>query len=247
MTNCIDKVTKAVLVEGLATQYTAGTFIPEHSHDLHQIAHAISGAMRVGVSDATWIVPSGRALWIPANMPHSIRCSGHVAMRTVYLSGDLAPVRTSVAVIGVSPLMREVLVRLSEGCAEQLTTHLLPLLLIEMAAMDEKHLQLLTPKDARIARLVAVMLEQPADQTTLGVWAKRLGFSERNLIRYIRSETGMSFRELRRQIRVIAAIEKLSDGQSVTNVALDAGFETPSAFIHAFRLITGVTPGKYIA
>lgn len=247
MTDSIDKVTKAILVEGLATHYAAGMYIPEHSHELHQIAHAISGAMRVQVSDATWIVPSGRALWIPANMPHSIQCSGHVDMRTVYLSGELASVRTNVAVIGVSPLMREVLVRLSEGCDDLQTPHLVSLLLIEMAVVDEKHLQLLIPKDARIARLVAALLEQPADQATLGIWAQRLGFSQRNLIRYIRSETGMSFRELKRQIRVIAAIEKLSGGQSVTNVALDVGFETPSAFIHAFRLITGVTPGKYIS
>jgi len=29
-------------------------------------------------------------------------------------------------------------------------------------------------------------------------------------------------------------------------MTLDVGFETPSAFIHAFRMTTGVTPGKYI-
>ena len=246
MTNNIDKMPNTVLVEGLASHYKTGTYISEHSHDTHQIVHAISGAMRVKVSDATWIVPPGRALWVPANMLHSIQCTGNVEMRTVYLNGDLPSVRANVAVINVSPLMREMLVRLSEGCDERQTGHLVALLLIEMAAMDVECLRLPIPKDARIARLVAAMLEQPADQTPLGGWAKRLGFSQRNLIRYIRAGTGMSFRELRRQIRIVAAVEKLSGGQSVTNVALDVGFETPSAFIHAFRLTTGVTPGKYI-
>lgn len=49
----------------------------------------------------------------------------------------------------------------------------------------------------------------------------------------------------RRQTRVITAIEKLAEGQSVTNVALDVGFETPSAFISAFRSVTGQTPRSF--
>jgi AraC-like DNA-binding protein len=86
----------------------------------------------------------------------------------------------------------------------------------------------------------------PASDKTLVGWAKELGFSERNLIRRIRDETGMTFRELRRQTRILVAIEKLAEGQSVTNAALDVGFHTPSAFISAFRLVTGKTPRQFV-
>lgn len=64
--------------------------------------------------------------------------------------------------------------------------------------------------------------------------------------RRIRDETGMSFRELRRQARILASLERLALGQAVTCVALDVGFDNPSAFIHAFRAVTGKTPGRFM-
>jgi len=246
MTNNNANMPVQAITEGLAHAYTAGTFISEHSHKTHQIVHAISGAMRVNAHEATWIVPPGRALWVPANTPHSITCKGDVEMRTVYLKADLPSVQAHVAVLDVSPLMREILVRLSEAGADLQIAPLVAILLTELNATEVLCLRLPIPKDARIARLVAALLEHPADPTTLKDWARHLGFSERNLIRVIPAQTGMTFRELRRQIRVVRAIEQLSAGHSVTNVALDVGYETTSAFIHAFRRITGETPGKYI-
>lgn len=236
-----------MITEGFAQGYAAGTFIPEHCHETHQIVHAISGAMRVNADAATWIVPPGRALWVSANTPHSIACKGEVAMRTVYLKADLPTVRARVAVLNVSPLMREVLVRLSEGGTGAQVAPLVAILLMEINMVAEQCLRLPTPQDPRIAGLVAELLARPADPKPLKDWARHLGFSERNLIRVIHAQTGLSFRELRRQIRIVRAIEVLSAGHSVTNAALDVGYETTSAFIHAFRQITGGTPGKYIS
>lgn len=246
MTNYTPEMTNKTAVAGLASSYDAGTYIGEHSHAMHQIAHAISGAMRVHVHDATWFVPPGRALWVPAQISHSISCLHQVEMRTVYLARNHSIAFDEVKVICVSPLMREMLVRLSEGCKARQIPHLKSLLLDEIATMDVEQLRLPIPKDPRIAQIVLHLLESPTIHISLENWAKRLGFSPRNLIRYIRAETGMSLRELRRQTRVMLAIEMLSDGQPVTDIALDVGFETTSAFIHAFRLVTGSTPGKYI-
>lgn len=102
------------------------------------------------------------------------------------------------------------------------------------------------PQDSRIASLIMAFLNHPADHKTMGEWAAQLGFSQRNLIRTIRTQTGLSFRSLRRQARLMAAVEMLSRGQAVTSVALDVGFESPSAFIHAFRQTTGTTPRRYV-
>lgn len=246
MTINIDNMPNLPDLRGLASRYPAGTTIEPHSHDAHQIAHAITGTMRVTVRDATWFVPLGRALWIPAYTVHSIRCVQKVDMRTVYLQGNHHPETDSIKVMSVSPLMREILVRLSEGCATRQILHLKSLLLDEIATMDVEQLKISVPDDARIARLTAHILAHPADDISLDRWATLLGFSQRNLIRRIRAQTGMTFRELRRQTRIMLAIEKLSGGQSVTATALDVGFESTSAFIHAFRLITGTTPRKYI-
>jgi len=233
-------------VEGLASSYEAGTHIREHSHPVHQIVHSISGVMRVLTRDATWVVPPGRGLWVPAKAGHEIRCTSLVEMRTVYIGGVHPAMPRDVQVVGVSPLMREIMVRLSEGFAVNQRPHLTALLLDEIEVMKVEPFRLPSPGDARIAKLCAGLRDDPSDRRSLTEWAKNLGFSPRSLMRRIRSQTGMSFRELRRQARVMAALERLALGQSVTSVALDVGFDSPSAFTHAFRLITGTTPRHFL-
>ena len=235
-----------IVLEGLASDYPAGEVIEAHAHDAHQIVHALAGVMRVLADDGTWIVPPGRALWVPARTRHEIRCIGLLRMRTVYLKGDHPSFPTAVQVTGVSALMREIMVRLAVGAEPRHLPHLAALLVDEIAALNIEPLHLPRARDARIARLASTLREDPADPTSLRGWAERLGLSPRTLIRRIKDETGMTFRELRRQTRILAALEYLSLGESVTNVALDVGFDSPSAFIQAFRSVTGKTPGRYM-
>ncbi|WP_170416274.1 AraC family transcriptional regulator [Ruegeria atlantica] len=230
---------------GFALTYPTGTHIEPHSHDVHQLIHAISGTMRVYTKKQLWVLPVGRALWIPAKTEHEIRCNGAVKMRTAYLSPAYTDFPEYLQVLSISPLLREVLVRLAEGAEQVLQGPLALVLLHEIKHADTEALLLPLPADKRIAILAASLRSNPESHKTITDWAKELGFSERNLIRRIREVTGMTFRELRRQTRVITAIEKLAEGQTVTNVALDVGFETPSAFISAFKTVTGLTPKQF--
>ncbi len=239
-------ISSTISVAGLASTYVAATHIERHTHSAYQIVHSISGVMRVGARDATWIVPPGRGLWVPANIEHEIWCINPIEMRTVYIGGSHPAIRQNVQVIGVSPLMREVMVRFAEGFEEWQTPHLTALLLAELAAMKVEPLRLPSPQDPRVAQICWHLSDNPSDDRSLPEWAKSLGLSPRSLMRRIRSETGMSFRELRRQARVMAAIEQLSLGQSVTRVAMDVGFDSPSAFTYAFRSIIGTTPRHYL-
>ena len=234
-------------IVGLASTYDAGTLIAPHSHAAHQIVHAISGTMQVMVQNRTWFVPPGRALWIPTQTTHSIQCIGPVEMRTAYLSEAYPSAHSEVLVLSVSPLMREVLVRLASCSNDDLALILAEVLIAEIKQGVLEPLSLPIPTDSRIAKLARKLQTDPTDQTALTAWAKHLGFSERNLIRHIRSETGMTFRELRRLTRVMVALDKLSAGQSVTETAYDVGFETPSAFIHAFRTLVGKTPRQFMS
>jgi AraC-like DNA-binding protein len=55
----------------------------------------------------------------------------------------------------------------------------------------------------------------------------------------------MTFRVWRQQIRLLSSLERLAKGQSVTTIALDVGYNTPSGFITAFRQSFGKTPTAY--
>ena len=49
------------------------------------------------------------------------------------------------------------------------------------------------------------------------------------------------------QARLLAALERLALGQTVTATALDLGYDSTSAFIAMFRKALGTTPGRYFS
>ncbi len=234
-------------IEGLATDYPAGTWIAPHSHDTHQIVHAASGVLRVVSEDAVWVVPPGRAIWMPADRVHAVRCQTETAMRTVYLDRNAPGLPSDCAVWSISPLMREILIRMATVPDDRNWPHLLALLLAEIAEIDALPLALPQPQDRRLRRLTEAVLAEPADPRPLKTWAKELGMSERSLIRKFASETGMTFREWRRQARLLAALERLAAKEPVTSAAFAVGYDNVSAFIEAFRDVFGTTPRRYFA
>ncbi|MCH2316244.1 MAG: helix-turn-helix domain-containing protein [SAR202 cluster bacterium] len=72
-----------------------------------------------------------------------------------------------------------------------------------------------------------------------------VGASGRTSARLFSEETKMTFRSWQCQARLLAGIVKLAEGQSVTSVALDVGYESPSAFIAMFKRALGMTQGQY--
>ena len=75
--------------------------------------------------------------------------------------------------------------------------------------------------------------------------AKQAGASPRTIERLFRSETNMGFRKWRQRLRLLHALRLLAAGEQVTNVALEAGYDSTSAFISMFRRELGTTPSRY--
>ena len=55
----------------------------------------------------------------------------------------------------------------------------------------------------------------------------------------------MTVGEWRRRMRLLHAVRLLAEGQSVTTVALEAGYSSVSAFVAVFMKTFGTTPGRY--
>src|SRR5258708_19396169 len=68
----------------VSADFHHGHVIPEHAHPEDQLLFASSGVMALSTKQGVWVVPPMRALWIPANTPHSVAMSGPVSMRTLY-------------------------------------------------------------------------------------------------------------------------------------------------------------------
>src|SRR6266481_6726849 len=94
----------------LTHDYPAGHVIPSHFHDRDQIVYASRGVMTVRTSAGAWVVPTQRAVWIPARVPHNIAMSGTVAMRTLYLRPRLArALPRNCCVLNVPPMLKELI------------------------------------------------------------------------------------------------------------------------------------------
>lgn len=237
-------------VVGLATDYLPGHEIAPHRHRRVQLVHAASGVMTVTTEHGAWVVPPGRAVWVPPGVEHRIRAQGNLAMRTVYIAAGAAPpLGDDCCVVNVSPLLRELILaamampRLYALAGPE--ARMVTVLLDQLRAVDIAPLHLPLPEDRRLRRVTEGLLADPGDGRRLDDWAAAAGASGRTLARLFLRETGMTFGQWRQQARLLEALRRMALGQSVLAVALDLGYESASAFIVMFRRALGTTPGRY--
>ncbi|WP_435128325.1 AraC family transcriptional regulator [Actinacidiphila sp. bgisy144] len=223
-----------------------------HHHAVHQLIHPSSGVLRVSTPLGAWVVPPHRAVWIPAGVPHAHEAHGRTDMRTLSFPpghgpfGDDRP-----TVVAVPPLLREVVVALTEppGGAHPPYTpaqraDLERVALVQLRRVEALPLHLPAPADDRLRAVAALLRADPADPRTLAEFGAAVGAGERTLSRLFQSELGMTFPQWRTQLRLHHSLTLLAGGRSVTSTAGACGYANPSAFIEAFRLTFGTTPGR---
>ena len=122
---------------------------------------------------------------------------------------------------------------------------LIDFLIDQLSALPAIPLQLPLPKDVRARRAAEYLRAHPDDAGAIESVAKRVATSARTLERVFRKETGMTIGKWRQQLRLLEAMRSLAAGRPVTAVALEVGYESPSAFIAMFKRTLGTTPHRY--
>jgi AraC-like DNA-binding protein/mannose-6-phosphate isomerase-like protein (cupin superfamily) len=237
-------------IAAMPKDFDAGFEILPHRHRRAQLIHATAGTMRVSTDDGVWVVPPQRGLWMPPGVQHSIVMLGDTTMRTLYVRQDVAASLPSVCqVMLVSPLLRELIIRATalplDYDERGPAGHVVALILAELHSLQSLSLQLPMPRDPRLRSLCHALLEVPADQQPLAAWARTINTSARTLARHFQAETGLSFGAWRQQARVLEAMGRLGGGAPVTQVALDLGYESVSAFSAMFHRATGTPPSQF--
>src|SRR6266446_3813441 len=141
----------------VSADFAHGHVIPEHSHPEDQLLFASSGVMPL------------RAVWIPAETPHSVAMSGAVSMRTLYFLPRLCRTRPGKCfVMNVTALLRELILhackfkRLSKKASAE--RRIIEMIVDQLKAVDSIPLQLPHPTDSRAMRVVKALLADPGDQ-----------------------------------------------------------------------------------
>ncbi len=221
-----------------------------HEHAYGQILGVDEGVIGIRTEQSYWQIGPGQCLWLPPGLPHQARSHGAITGWLLYISEARSQTLSS------EPFLTQGS-RLLRAQAERLARHASgmiwdkPLFRLAESFWDEFRslphaaLSLPLPMDPRLRRVADLLSDNPADPREQPDWASDAGMSPRSFVRRFMTETGMPFSTWRRRLRVLAAQELLARGHSVTDAALEVGYESSGAFGAAFRSITGCSPRDY--
>ncbi|MBB6119838.1 helix-turn-helix domain-containing protein [Nocardiopsis algeriensis] len=234
------------VVMGSAEVIPRDTFWEEHSHPTHELLWNRRGASSATVGRRVWTITPTLGLWIPAGTRHSGWTPAGTWHRAAQFGVHAVPQLSDGPVaMEVTPLLRLLLDRLdTEELAPEARSRT-EAMVLDLLAPARNELILQIPESPLLAPVVAAVRENPADTTTLAVWAARLGVSTRTITRAFRAETGLGFSRWLATARVQHAITMLARGEEIDDVALRVGYHSASAFGAAFRRITGLSPGRF--
>src|SRR6202045_3026718 len=201
----------------VAADLKDGHVIPEHSHPEDPLLFASEGVMTVRTKQGVWGVPPLRAVWIPAETPHSVAMSGPVSLRTLYFLPKLCrKLRGKCFVMNVSSLLRELILhackfkRLNKRAVAERRT--IEMIVDQLKAVDSIPLQLRNPTDSRAMRVVKALLDDPGAQRALATLCQDCGASKRTMQPVFLVETKMNFGKWRQQLRLLDGLQVLASG-----------------------------------
>lgn len=221
---------------------------PAHAHELGHLVYPAAGVLSLVTQDGSWIAPSNRVVWVPAEFEHQHRAHGTADMRIVFLPEEMAAALVPhPAVLAMTALAVEVMIALTSSTPRrtEATDRLRLVVIDELAITGEQPLHLPEPHDDRLLAVTKLVTEDLSAPRSLADLGHRVGASERTLTRLFQQETGMTFRQWRAQLRVHRALLLLADGLSVYTTAAACGWANPSSFITAFTSLVGMSPGRY--
>jgi AraC-like DNA-binding protein len=172
-------------------------------------------------------------------------------LRTIYLRPSLTARPTASAVVEVSPLLRELILRaVTIGMLddrEPAHVAMASLIVDELRVRPTTSFDLPMPRSARLRPIAEHVLASPGTRAGHAALGRRFGLGARTLERSFAAETGLSLGRWCRQARFHHALCRLGSGASVKEAAAGAGYRSPSAFVAAFRSVFRTTPGRYFA
>lgn len=221
-----------------------------HHHTLAQLIYAAEGVIVVCSDMGQWVVPSSRGIWMPALTDHTVRMVSAATMWSLYIQPDaLLDLPQHCRTVAISDLLRQLISSATtvsgDYKADSRDGRLMRLILDEFVFLPVLPLHLPRPSHPYLRPICQQISDIPDDNKTLIEWAAIIGVNAKTLQRLFAQETGMTFGRWRQQARLLIALERLAMGERILDVALNLGYDSPSAFAAMFKKHLGVAPSEY--
>jgi AraC-like DNA-binding protein len=239
-----------LVVRTMVSQCAPGLRTSSPTKGWHRLVAAAEGVIIVRTPQGAWSTPAVNAVWVPAGVRCDLEMCSSTSLRMLYIRpSKRGKLPSTCGVVTVSPLLRELIGKISTLSAldSRVAWHvaLRKLLLHELSEGAHAPHELVWPADQRLARIATLLQDRPADRRHLRRLCVGQGVSARTVQRLFPLQTGQTFEAWRSRLRFLHAIRLLAEGSKVCVVAIECGYQSPSAFVAAFRRFAGVTPGEF--
>ena len=221
------------------------TYWGVHSHPTHELLWNEVGSGVAQVGSRLWTVAGGVGLWIPAGTPHSGSAPAGSRQRVVHFSVEAPALASEPVSVELTPLLGLLVDRLITAELSEESRQLTERMILDVMRPSSRELVLDIPASSLVRPIVDTLRDNPADQTTLAVWARRLCVSTKTVTRTFEAETGLGFSRWVVTAKVKQAVKLLGADMEIAEVAEKVGYRSVSAFITAFRRVAGLTPGQF--
>lgn len=234
------------VIKGWEEHVVRDTVWEPHAHPTHELLWNVSGASATTAGARTWMITPAVGVWMPAGVVHTGRALAGTQLRAAQFDVRSVPeLSADPAAVEITPLLSQLLQRLEDASLGERSRWLTEEMILDVMEPAGQELLIKRPQRPLLEPVVSALEANPADQSTLGEWAERLGVSERTITRAFRQETGLSFARWQTALRAQHAALLLGRGMSVEEVAEAVGYGSASAFGAAFRRTTGLTPSRF--
>jgi AraC-like DNA-binding protein len=224
----------------------------KHAHPRAQLIYSSKGTMKVVTPKSIWYVSPNQAIWVPGMNEHQVFFLNDNHIRNIFVSPPYAKaLPQQFFALNISPFMRELILKVvgigNNYDMNGVEGRLVNVLIDELDAMTPTRCFLPLSDNFHLQLVINKLLKNPGDTRGVEHFAGIACTSSRTLSRLFIKELGLSFRNWRKQLRLLTALEMLDKGISVSQISFELGYNSSSAFIEMFRKEFGVPPGKYIS
>lgn len=227
----------------------AGYIFPIHTHEWHQLVFSTAGAYVAGVGENWYVATTEHAIWIPKGVPHTSGTLNGAQFLNLYIQDQpQMDMPDKCAVLQVSDLLKALITELSMlgvAASRRYEAVLHDMILEHLKKLPETDFYLPWPQQGMLKSICDALFLNPTDTRTMREWGQELGASSRTLARRFERELGMTFGEWRQKLKLFLAVEWLSKGEAITNIALNLGYSSTAAFSYMFRQAMGTCPSDW--
>ena len=223
-------------------------FNKRHNHANGQLIILESGLINVRADHGSWLVPEKRLAWIPKEMFHSSQALTEINGWTILTNEEFEKkLPNDICIIQASDLLFSLLKRIITTQNDSNTIFYqkaVDLFLMELDYVGVEKLGIPLPYSPEILKVTEAFLGNISSNKNLEEWAAYANISKRSFTRQFLKETGLSFGQWKKEAMNFKAMELLSSGSQVTDIAYELGYENVSAFISMFKRKNGKSPTK---